>query len=78
MNMFPLSELSIGKTCVLKEINLFGSLQRRLWEMGFQKGEAVTCVFVAPSGSPIAFQVKGAIVALRRGDCEQIGAIESA
>lgn len=78
MDMFPLSELSIGKTCILKEVNLFGTLQRRLWEMGFQKGEAVTCVFAAPSGSPIAFLVKGAIVALRKSDCERIGAIERA
>ena len=67
-----LSQLKPGEKGRIKEINQYSAVRRRLRDMGFVPGADLICVFAAPSGSPIAFYVKGAIVALRREDSIQI------
>ncbi len=47
-------------------------LGRRLEKMGFAVGGEVRCLFRAPLGDPTAYLVKGAAVALRKKDAENI------
>ena len=72
MCVLPLSELSAGEQGSLQKIDLSGGFYRRLLEMGFQEDEPIECLFTAPKGSPIAFLVRGAVVALRKSDCAKI------
>ena len=72
MNGFSLSELPLGQKGKIQEIKINGAMRRRLLEMGFHAGETVKCMYIAPQGSPIAFLVKGALVALRRNDCRLV------
>lgn len=43
-----------------------GPERRRLLDLGFVPGTIVTVEFVGPRGNPIAYRVRGAVVALRR------------
>ena len=70
----PLSEVLPGQTVRVAEIRLEGALRRRLFDLGLIPGTLVSCRCVAPSGSPLAFNVRGAAIALRRCDASQISA----
>ena len=56
--------LYIRKDCEIK---------RRLFDMGFIKGNEIRCVRRNPFGSPIAYNIEGSIVALRKPDAEKVG-----
>ena len=68
----PLSEVLPGQTARVAEIRLEGALRRRLFDLGLIPGTLVSCRCVAPAGSPMAFAVRGAAIALRRCDAAQI------
>lgn len=70
-----LSNLHIGGRCVIDTIKVDFPLLSRLQDVGFSPGVEVQCVCIAPSGSPMAFRVKGSTIALRKVDCEKIGVI---
>ncbi len=74
-NITKLSELKQGETCVVQSVTLQAGLRQRLRDLGLCPGNDVVCAYIAPSGSPIAFWVKGALIALRREDCAQIRGI---
>ncbi len=60
-----LSDLREGEQGVLESINLPERLRRRLMELGFLPGAAVTAARSAPGGDPRVFRVDGSEVALR-------------
>ena len=72
MNEAFLSELNTGDCCVLQSIELYSSHRRRLQDLGMLPGSCISCAYIAPSGSPMAFWVKGALIALRAADCSKI------
>ncbi len=49
-----------------------GSLRQRLFDLGLIPGALIRRRYTAPTGTPIAFEVQGTIVALRRRDAEQV------
>lgn len=61
-----LSELRRGESGVLDRLDLPEEDARRLMEMGFLPGHAVTLGHSAPGGDPRVFRVDGSEVALRR------------
>ena len=56
----------------MAEICVEGALRRRLFDLGLIPGTFISCRCVAPAGSPMAFTVRGAAIALRRCDAAQI------
>ena len=54
------------------DMTLSGVLRRRLFDLGVIPGAVICRRYTAPTGSPIAFEVQGAIVALRRSDAENL------
>lgn len=44
------------------------SLRRRLMELGLVEGTWVTCVGKSPAGDPVAYRIRGAVIALRGTD----------
>lgn len=67
-----LADLSIGSAGRIVSLELGGLLRRRILDLGMVPGTQVRCVRKSPSGDPIAFQVRGSIIALRTEDLKKI------
>jgi ferrous iron transport protein A len=61
-----LTELKRGESGILDRLELPEEDARRLMEMGFLPGHAVTPAHSAPGGDPRVFRVDGSEIALRR------------
>ena len=61
-----LMELRSGESGILDRLDLPEDDARRLMELGFLPGHAITPGHAAPSGDPRVFRVDGSEVALRR------------
>jgi ferrous iron transport protein A len=61
-----LTHLKQGEIGILDRLELPEDDARRLMEMGFVPGHAVTPGYAAPGGDPRVFRVDGSEVALRR------------
>lgn len=69
---YCLTKLPIGNSARVKEICITGSLRRRLQDIGLIEGTKIKCLFKNPSGSPIAFFIRGAVIALRKEETDRI------
>lgn len=49
-----------------------GSMRRRLLDIGLIKGTDVECLQRSPAGDPVAYLIRGAVIALRAEDASQI------
>ncbi|HEX5431357.1 MAG TPA: FeoA family protein [Bryobacteraceae bacterium] len=61
-----LTELKRGEQGILDRIDLPEEDARRLMELGFLPGHAITPAHSAPGGDPRVFRVDGTEIALRR------------
>ena len=75
MRVQRLCDIVVGKSCLVHDICLNEAKTNRLWELGLIPGTHIRCEMLAPSGSPMAFWVNGALIALRRADCAGIGVV---
>ena len=66
--IFPLSNLQEGEIATVKRLRSTGSMRRRLQDIGLIEGTRVECLQKSPSGDPIAFLIRGAVIALRSED----------
>jgi DtxR family Mn-dependent transcriptional regulator len=69
-----LGELAVGEEAVLAGIapSVRGLERRRLLDLGFLTGTAVVAEMAGAGGDPIAYRVRGALVALRHSQAVQI------
>lgn len=67
-----LNTLCPGQRAIVASVRCAGRLQRRLTELGFIEDTELLCLYHGPGGSPIAFCVRGAVIALRACDAEKI------
>ena len=67
-----LHTLAVGECATITSLQIGGSMRRRLLDIGFVPGTIVECVGKAPCGDPIAFCVRGAVIALRVADSRHI------
>jgi Fe2+ transport system protein FeoA len=44
----------------------------KLSEMGFTKGQKIKAIFKAPFGDPIAYEINGSIISMRKEEAKQI------
>ncbi|MFQ7025812.1 MAG: FeoA family protein [Acutalibacteraceae bacterium] len=47
-------------------------MRRRLQDIGLIEGTKVECIQKSPSGDPIAFLIRGAVIALRTEDSSSV------
>ena len=57
---------------ILKEIKSSSDLRRRLLDIGLINNTKIECVGQSPSGDPKAFLIRGAVIALRSEDGNNI------
>jgi ferrous iron transport protein A len=64
--------LAIGESACVQDLHVEGAVRRRLLDLGFSIGTRVTAVRRSPLGDPVAFEVRGAVIALRQEQAEAI------
>ena len=70
--MRNLFDLEIGEKCLIDKILCCGNIKRRLMDIGLIEDTVVECVNKSPQGDPKAFLIRGAVIALRQSDCQNI------
>jgi len=61
-----------GETAVVTALLGQGLERRRLMDLGIVPGTAITAEFRSPMKDPVAYRVRGALVALRHSQASQI------
>ncbi|MBM3863102.1 MAG: DNA-binding protein [Verrucomicrobia bacterium] len=73
-DVFRLSELPVGGAAVVHALapSCTGLERKRLLDLGLVPDTAIRCEFASPFGSPRSYDVRGALIALRRNQAERI------
>ncbi len=71
-NIIPLSSLPIGKKARVKSIITNGTQRRRLLDLGLITDTVVEALQKSPAGDPVAYQIRGAVIAFRTEDASGI------
>ena len=67
-----LSELEEGQAARVTSLLSAGSMRRRLQDIGLIEGTKVECLRKSPAGDPVAYYIRGAVIALRSEDSDHI------
>ena len=67
-----LTNLKVGQLATVNKLNTSGDVRRRLQDIGLIEGTPVECVLKSPGKYPIAYQIRGAIIALRSEDSNTV------
>lgn len=67
-----LSELSLGESATVTQVDATGDVGMRALEMGMIPGTVVKLVAIAPLGDPLVFELRGYRLSLRRSEAAAI------
>ena len=65
IDQIPLTQLPIGKKAYVSELMSDGATRRRMLDLGIIDGTEIEPLYKSPSGNPIAYAIRGAVIALR-------------
>ena len=71
-NICTLSDINIGETACVTRLCVHGSIRRRFQDIGLIEGTKVECVLKSPYGDPSAYEIRGAVIAIRCDDSKNI------
>ena len=71
-NIIPLHMVPIGSFALVRELIADGSSRRRMLDLGLVQDTEVESLRRSPSGDPIAYQIRGAVIALRSEEASKI------
>ena len=69
---FSLDDLGIGGKAVVESLCTQGKERRRMLDLGLIQGALVEALHRSPSGDPTAYEIMGAVIALRDEDARKI------
>ncbi len=69
---FPMDRVPEGKMVKVTNLLSTGSMRRRLQDIGLIEGTKVECLQKSPAGDPIAYLIRGAVIALRSEDSSSV------
>ncbi len=72
MTNSSLDKLDINKCAKISTISCNGDLKRRLLDLGLVNGTTIKPILKSPIGNPIAYEVRGTTIALRKEDSKHI------
>ena len=61
----PLSSLPVGQKAKVTDLISDGSTRRRMLDLGVIRDTEIEPLYRSPSGNPVAYLIRGAVVALR-------------
>ena len=70
--MKRLNHLAVGERATVLSLSANGKERRRLLDLGLVSGTVVEALQRSPSGDPVAYLIRGAVIALRGEDAEKI------
>ncbi len=70
--LIPLNKLPVGSLCIVDKLIAQGINRRRLLDLGLINGTIVKVLMKSPSGDPIAYEIRGAVIALRAEDASRV------
>ncbi len=70
--MIPLNCLPIGKKAKVKELISEGTVRRRMLDLGLITDTVIEALQRSPCGDPIAYNIRGAVIALRSEEASKI------
>jgi len=68
----PLNQLPLGSFAKVVELRLEGLPRRRMLDLGLVAEAVIEAVRRSPAGDPVAFCIRGALIALREEESSQI------
>ncbi|PAB58644.1 FeoA family protein [Anaeromicrobium sediminis] len=71
-NEVKLSNLKVGDKCKVVSLLCVGLTRRRMLDLGLIPGSYVEVIRKSPLGDPIAYNIRGATIALRKEESSQI------
>lgn len=70
--MSSLSDAKLGSLVTVKELSSTGILRERMLALGLTKGSKVEVIRRGPSGDPTVYNIRGAMIALRKEEASLI------
>ena len=67
-----LSDAKIGGKYIVSGIYSGNDMRRRILDIGITVGSKIESLFASPFGEPVAYLIRGAVIALRREESEKI------
>ena len=67
-----LTQLERGQKAKVVSLTETGSIRRRLQDIGLIEGTQVECLQKSPAGDPVAYRIRGAVIALRAEDSAKV------
>lgn len=64
-NPIPLSRLPVGRRARVEALLSDGGTRRRMLDLGLIQGTEVEPLYKSPAGNPVAYRIRGAVIALR-------------
>ncbi len=71
-NQIPLNHLPIGKKANVSTLTSDGTARRRMLDLGVISGTEIEPLYKSPSGNPVAYLIRGAVIALRSDVSDRI------
>lgn len=71
-NEKTLNNLRIDESGVVKSVNCAGNKKRRFLDIGIVSGTKITALFKSPGKNPIAYLIRGCVIAIRNEDAKDI------
>jgi ferrous iron transport protein A len=71
-NIVPLHLVPVGGNVRVRELTANGNVRRRMLDLGLIVDTEIEALMKSPSGDPIAYQIRGAVIALRSEEASQI------
>jgi ferrous iron transport protein A len=68
----PLHSLPIGQKAKVKELTSDGTARRRMLDLGLIIDTVVEAILRSPAGDPVAYDIRGAVIALRSEEASKI------
>jgi len=68
----PLNYLPLGQKAKVKLLTAEGTMRRRMLDLGLISDTEVEALQKSPSGDPIAYHIRGAVIALRSEEAAKI------
>lgn len=70
--LMPLHHLALGACGKVSQLTADGNTRRRMLDLGLTCGTRVEALQKSPSGDPVAYEIRGAVIALRSEEASQI------
>lgn len=71
-NEISLSKVNLNKEYIIVKILLDENIKQRIYDLGLIENTIIKAVYKSPFNDPVAYLVRGAIIAIRNKDANNI------